>query len=98
MKISVEPQVLERSAAMIEEQCNAYEKTYHQLYQRVDELQHGWQGKDHMAYVTQIRGFEKDFISMVRMMRSYTQFLRSSAQSYRSVQEDRAAKARSLTN
>ncbi len=98
IKISVEPQALEQSATKIDEQCTAYERTYRQLYQCVDEMQAGWQGKDNLAYTTQIRGFEQDFVQMMRLMRNYAQFLRSSAQAYRTTQEDRAAKARTLTN
>lgn len=96
MKISVEPQALEHSAAKIEDQCQAYERTYRRLYQCVDEMRSMWQGKDNLAYVTQIRGFEQDFIQMVRLMRTYAEFLRSSARAYRHTQEERAAKARSL--
>ncbi|NBJ64597.1 WXG100 family type VII secretion target [bacterium c-19] len=98
IKISVEPQALDNSAAKIEEQCVAYERTYRNLYQCVDEMRAGWQGKDNLAYTAQIRGFEQDFVQMVRLMRNYAQFLRSSSQAYRSTQEDRAAKARTLTN
>lgn len=98
IKISVEPQALENSAAKIEEQCAAYERTYRNLYQCVDEMRSGWQGKDNIAYTTQIRGFEQDFVQMVRLMRNYAQFLRSSSQAYRATQEDRAAQARTLTN
>ena len=46
IKISVEPQALDNSAAKIEEQCVAYERTYRNLYQCVDEMRAGWQGKD----------------------------------------------------
>ncbi len=98
IKISVEPQALDNCAAKFEEQCVAYERTYRNLYQCVDEMRAGWQGKDNLAYTAQIRGFEQDFVQMVRLMRNYAQFLRSSSQAYRATQEDRAAKARTLTN
>ena len=98
IKISVEPQALDSSAAKIEEQCTAYERSYRNLYQCVDEMRAGWQGKDNLAYTTQLRGFEQDFVQMMRLMRNNAQFLRSSAQAYRNTQEDRAAKARTLTN
>lgn len=98
MRISVEPQALETSAVRIDEQCGAYERTYQQLYQCVDAMQAGWQGKDNLAYANQLRGFEQDFVSMSRLMRNYAEFLRTSARAYRSTQDDRAAKARTLTN
>lgn len=98
IKIIVEPSQLDVSAQRIEEQCTQYERTYHQLYQCIDALQSGWQGSDNLAYVNQIQGFRKDFQQMNTLMRQYAQFLRQSAKSYRNVQEDRVAKARTLTN
>lgn len=98
MQISVEPQVLERCASRIEEQCDAYQKNYRRLYQCIDELQAGWQGKDHMAYVTQIKGFEQDFVQMSRMLTAYAIFLHNTARIYIELQEDRVAKARTLNN
>lgn len=98
MRISVDPQALEHSAAKIDERCQAYEQTYRRLYQCVDEMHSMWQGKDNLAYVSQIRGFEQDFIQMVRLMRTYAEFLRSSARAYRQTQEERTAKARSLVS
>ena len=96
MKISVEPQALEHSAAKIDDQCQAYERTYRRIYQCVDEMHTAWQGKDNLAYVSQIRSFEQGFIQMVRLMRTYAEFLRSSARAYRRTQEERTAQARSL--
>lgn len=96
MKISVEPQALEHSATKIEDQCQAYERTYRRLYQCVDEMRSAWQGKDNLAYTSQIRSFEQDFMQMVRLMRTYAEFLRSSARTYRRTQEERTVKARSL--
>lgn len=97
-KINVQPDALERCARCIDEQCVAYEKTYRELYQKIDAMSISWQGKDNLAYTNQIRGFEKDFIAMAQLMRNYVTFLRNSAQAYRQTQEDRAAKARTLTN
>ena len=97
IKINVEVNALEQSANRMEEQCAAYEKSYHQLYQCVDEMRSAWQGEDNLAYVNQIRGFEQDFIHMVRLMRSYAEFLRSSARTYRATQAERVNQARALT-
>lgn len=98
MKINVEPQALEQTATRMEEQCTSYDKTYHQLYSCVDAMQVAWQGSDNLAYVNQIKGFQKDFNQMVILMRQYVEFLRQSAKAYRMTQEDRIAQARALTN
>ncbi|MCI9292426.1 MAG: WXG100 family type VII secretion target [Erysipelotrichaceae bacterium] len=97
-KINVQPDALKRCAGCIEEQCNAYEKTYRDLYAKIDAMSISWQGKDNQAYTNQIHGFEKDFIAMTQLMRNYVSFLRNSAQAYCQIQDDRAAKARTLTN
>ena len=98
IRIQVEPQQIEQSANRIEEQCIAYEKAYRELYQCVETMQSVWKGKDNLAFATQIEGFQGDFLMMLRLLRQYIEFLRNSAASYRSVQEDRVAKARALTN
>lgn len=98
MKINVEPQALEQGASRMEEQCSSYDKTYRQLYSCVDAMQSAWQGSDNLAYVNQIKGFQKDFNQMVTLMRQYVEFLRQSAKAYRMTQEDRIAQARALTN
>lgn len=98
IKISVEPQQIEQSSNRMEEQCITYEKAYRELYQCVENMQNVWKGKDNLAFVNQIEGFQGDFVMMLRLMRQYIEFLRNSAASYRNAQEDRVAKARALTN
>ena len=98
IKINVEPHMLETCAQRMEEHCGEYEKTYRQMYQVMEGMSASWQGSDHMAYVNQIQGFQNDFIQMTRLLRQYIEFLGQSARAYRMAQEDRVAKARTLTN
>lgn len=97
ISISVDPARLDVSAARIEQQADSYETGYRQLYQTVDTMAQGWQGKDNLSFTAQIRGFEADFRQMNLLMRQYAQFLRQSASIYRATQEERTEMARRLT-
>lgn len=96
MKIVVEPAFLIQSANQMEEQIQAYERQYRKMYQEVETMQNSWQGKDNLAYVTQINGFQKDFQQMVILLTQYVQFLKSSAKMYQDTQEERMLQARKL--
>ena len=98
IKINVDYQRLESSASRIEQQADAYEQRYRPLFQSVDTMKQGWQGKDNLSFTSQIRGFETDFVKMVTLMRQYAQFLRQSATIYQKTQQERADMARRLTN
>lgn len=97
ISINVDPVRLEASATRIEQEAAHYEKGYQQLYQSVDTMSQGWQGKDNLSFTTQIKGFEVDFKHMNALMRQYAQFLRQSALIYRKTQEERMEMARRLT-
>ena len=98
IKINVDYQRLESSASRIEQQADAYEQRYRHLFQSVDTMKQGWQGKDNLSFTSQIRGLETDFVKMVTLMRQYAQFLRQSATIYQKTQQERADMARRLTN
>lgn len=98
IRINVDPARLESSANHMDAQSAAYEKGFHSLLQEVDAMGSGWQGKDNLAFVSQIKGFQKDFQQMATLMRQYSEFLKMSAKLYRDTQEDRTAQARRLAN
>lgn len=98
IKINVDPSRLDISANRMEQQANSYEKNFQQLYQSIEAMQSGWQGKDNMAFVNQIKGFQGDFQQMATLMKEYANFLKLSAKTYRQTQDERAAQARRLTN
>lgn len=96
IRINVDPSRLEASASHIDQQVVSYEKTYHRLFQEVDAMGASWQGKDNLAFVQQIKGFQTDFTKMTALMRDYSNFLKLSARMYRETQEDRVNQARRL--
>lgn len=50
-----------------------------------------------MAFTNQIEGFRNDFQKMERLMRDYAAYLRKVAESYRTTQDNVAAKAKTLS-
>lgn len=96
MQIQVDPARLEHHALRIEQESVTYEKQYSRLYQEVEEMGNNWQGKDNLAFVTQIKSFQIEFQKMATLMREYANFLKLSAKTYRQTQDERVASARSL--
>ena len=97
-KIVVEPEKLKLAAAQIKQQAEDYEQQYNLLFIVVDGLGSVWKGADNIAFVNQIHGFMDDFQKMKQLMIQYAEFLENSAKLYDTTQQDRIAKAQSLTN
>lgn len=97
LKISVDPEVLEASAEKLYEHCSAYENTYNQLCQCINAIQAERHGKDYLAYVNQLRGYELEFVSLSYLMRNYAEFLRITAKAYRSTIHSQIANTQILT-
>ena len=96
--ILVEPAVLENSAQVMEGYQQQYLETIARLYQGIDTLSSGWQGKDNNAFVNQIQGYRDDFQKISSLLTQYIEFLRNAAVAYRQTQEELAAQAMRLTN
>lgn len=96
MKIFADPQQLESTASLMEQQVMEYERLYQQLYMEVDKMQAAWKGKDNLAYTDQIRNFSTDFQNMKLLMQEYVAFLKKSAELYADTQNELVQKARLL--
>lgn len=94
--IAVEPEQLESCAARIDENNQDYTRAYGQLFEAVDTMKAGWQGKDNTAFSNQIARFQSDFREMSLLCGQYAEFLRNSAKSYRAIQDDLASQAGAL--
>ncbi len=95
-KITVEPEQLEYCAGRIEDANQNYQRAFAGLFETVDMLKNGWQGKDNIAFSTQIAKFEGDFRQMSVLCAQYSEFLRNSARAYRETQDAIAAQAARL--
>jgi len=94
--ISVEPEQVEASAARMDDQNQAYQRTYAQLFETVNAMAASWKGADNTAFSTRIGKFESDFREMSVLCSQYSEFLKNSARAYREMQNDLAGQASSL--
>ena len=86
IKVSVDE--LLQTAQMIDSQKEEYQSLCLKLYQLVDQLSTHWEGKDNFAFINRIRYFESDLRKIALIMGQYSEFLQSSANAYRSTQEE----------
>ncbi len=94
--ITVEPERLEACAMRISDETQEYQRTYTQLFEAVDRMKAGWEGKDNVAFTNQIRKYEADFRQMTVLCMQYSEFLRNSARAYREMQDDLTNQVTSL--
>lgn len=96
--ITVDPAKLETVSQKIEAATSDYERQYRQLFTEVDGLGAAWQGIDNMAFVNQIKGFQEDFQTMTTLMKQYSEFLKTSAKTYKETQNETINQAKRLAN
>lgn len=97
-KIVVNPEELKAVANKMDSQIGDYQRIYNSVFSEVDGLAKAWNGKDHLAYVSQIQGFKDDFEKMTNTLKEYSEFLKSSAKQYASTQDQIVAEAKKLVN
>ncbi len=96
--ITVEPAVLENSAMMMEQLNAEYHQMVSALFEGVDLLSQNWQGKDNLAFTSQIKGFDQDMRQIYALCTQYIEFLRTSARAYRDTQNELVSQVSSLVN
>ncbi len=96
--ITVEPAVLESSAMMMEQLNAEYHQNVSALFEGVDLLSQSWQGKDNLAFTSQIKGFDQDMRQIYALCTQYIEFLRTSARAYRDTQNELVSQVSSLVN
>ena len=96
--ILVEPEILETTASKIEGMADQYSAHIDKLYSAVDVMSTAWEGKDNVAFTTQIYGFEDDLKQVLILCRQYVDFLRNTARAYRETQDEIATQAHQLAN
>ena len=94
--ITVQPEEVEACAMRIDDENMHYQQTFAQLFEAVDAMKAGWQGKDNTAFSNQIRKFEGDFREMSVLCTQYSEFLKKSARAYRETQDSIASQASNL--
>lgn len=96
--IEVTPERLESAATKIEGLAAEYQTSYNQMYNTTDAMHSTWAGADNTAFINQIEGFRDDFKEMYSLMLRYVEYLRESANAYKSTQQNVIEWARKLRN
>lgn len=94
--ILVTPDQLDACAVRMDDANQAYTRDSNALFSEVETLGTVWQGKDNLAFVSQISSFQNDFRQIAMLCTEYSDFLRNSAASYRSTQDELTAQAARL--
>ena len=97
-RITVDPAVLESTASKMELLNNDYHQTVSALYEGIDVLSQSWQGKDNLAFTSQVKGFDQDLREIYALCTQYIEFLRASSRGYRQTQDELTAKANALVH
>lgn len=96
--IKVTPEELERTAADIANAADHYKDLYEEFYTVTSSMADSWKGVDNMEFINRIDGFRQDFQNMYNEMVRYSNFLKSSAVTYRETQDTVVSQAKSLIN
>lgn len=97
-KIVVDPAKLRSAAEKMDGKIGEYVRLYQQLFSEVESMRAAWQGKDNVAFTTQIAGFKDDFEQMKKITTDYSDFLKASSDRYKTTQDNLEMSARKLTN
>ncbi|WP_105614143.1 WXG100 family type VII secretion target [Vallitalea okinawensis] len=71
---------LRNSSQMIEDKTARYEAEYAKIYTEIANLRVNWQGQSSDAFNKQIEGYRNDFQELATILRSYSEFLRMTAE------------------
>lgn len=96
MQIKVNYEDVYQGSLDLKQKANSYQETITSMYAKMHQMQSVWQGSDNQAFINQLDNFKPQLDKMTEIIEQYASYLSSSAQSYRQIQNDRIAKARSL--
>lgn len=96
--ITVEPGKLDTASQKMDSVSADYERLYKQLKSEVDGMGAAWQGQDNREFVQKIQDFQTDFEQMFKLMKEYSEFLRTSAKHYKDTQDSIITAAKKLTS
>jgi WXG100 family type VII secretion target len=96
--ITVTPNELRTASSKIDGYSNDYKQLYKNLYKVISDMQTFWEGKDNLAYINQINGFESSFENMKLKMDDYSNFLKRAANAYSDTQTEIERRAKGLRN
>lgn len=75
----VETTDLRKSAELINDKTARYEAEYAKMYSEIANLRVTWQGQSSDTFNKQIEGYRNDFEELARVLKSYSEFLKTTA-------------------
>lgn len=96
VKIVVDTQNLLLTSKAVIEKADAYKKLAANLFNEVNNMGSNWQGKDNVAYVSQINGYKAEFEQLDKLMRQYAEMLQTVDKEYVKTLNDSYAIANSI--
>lgn len=78
--MSVETADLRKSAEFINDKTARYEAEYAKIYSEIANLRISWQGLSSDTFNKQIEGYRNDFDELARVLKSYAEFLKTTAE------------------
>ncbi len=76
---TVETADLRKSASVIEEKTARYDAEWAKIYLEIANLRVEWQGQSSDQFNKQIEGYRNDFEELAKILRSYSEFLKTTA-------------------
>ena len=96
-KIRVTPEQISATAEKVNGKVTDYINLYKKLYTEVNNLGQNWEGEANKNFVNQIKGFEKEFENLKKVLESYVLFLREAAKIYSNTESNIKDATKKLT-
>ncbi len=97
--LRVTPEDLEKRAKEIDDKATEYADEYRKFFEDMERFTStDWTGKGAEEFLKRIRGFEEDFSKMKQLMNDYAAFLRQSAKTYDTKEDEIIQRVNSLQN
>lgn len=96
MKVNVNYYEVAIHGAALKNDAKRYGDCVQCIYAKTSEIEAAWQGSDASAYISQLETFRPVLNEMQMVVENYGIYLDRCAQSYMTLQNQRAASARSL--
>lgn len=82
---------IESEISRLDDLANQYREMYGNLFNKVDESNLYWKGKDQEAFMNKFQESESDFNKLHQLFKQYIEFLEKSVDAYRLCQDEAQA-------
>lgn len=93
----VEPDILVRSANVINDKTSRYETEVQNIYTAISDLKMQWKGQTSEAFNAKLEGYRNDFQELAKVLKEYANFLVQTANKYNATDNKLAGDAQRLS-